>query len=104
MARERMTPVRCTERETGASLFKERCVLTPDRADQPRVSGSRHCFGRGTSAPPPAARLSATAVNGAELKLAAHCSACLSRKTRQGDRTRIDCGNEDHRPVCLLSR
>jgi hypothetical protein len=27
MARERMTPVRCTERETGASLFKDRCVL-----------------------------------------------------------------------------
>jgi L-lactate permease len=24
-----MTPSRCTERETGASLFKDRCVLTP---------------------------------------------------------------------------
>jgi hypothetical protein len=36
------------------------------------------------------------AVNGAELKLAAHC---LSRKPGQGDRTRIDWGNEDHRPV-----
>jgi hypothetical protein len=22
-----MTPVRCTERETGASLFKDRCVV-----------------------------------------------------------------------------
>jgi hypothetical protein len=62
-ARERMTPVRCTGRETGASLFKDRCVsdavvivsigfqnpaqmrlvqdnriidaLAPDRSDQP---------------------------------------------------------------------
>jgi hypothetical protein len=24
-----MTPVRCTEWEMGASLFKDRCVLTP---------------------------------------------------------------------------
>jgi hypothetical protein len=29
MARERMTPARCTKRETGASLFKDRCVLMP---------------------------------------------------------------------------
>src|ERR1700738_2015832 len=29
MARERMTPARCTKRETGACLFKDRCVLTP---------------------------------------------------------------------------
>src|SRR5258708_39193049 len=29
MARERMTPARCTKRETGASLFKDRCVLIP---------------------------------------------------------------------------
>src|SRR3984893_1815797 len=52
MARERMTPVRCTERETGASLFKDRRfqnptqmrlakdnhmvdALAPDRSDQP---------------------------------------------------------------------
>jgi hypothetical protein len=27
MALERMTLVRCTERKTGASLFKDRCVL-----------------------------------------------------------------------------
>jgi hypothetical protein len=27
MALEQMTPVRCTEREIGASLFKDRCVL-----------------------------------------------------------------------------
>src|SRR6266478_3772029 len=27
MARELMTPVRCTERETGASLFKDRSLL-----------------------------------------------------------------------------
>jgi len=29
MARERMTLARCTKRETGASLFKDRCVLMP---------------------------------------------------------------------------
>jgi hypothetical protein len=29
MAREHMTTVHCIEREMGASLFKDRCVLTP---------------------------------------------------------------------------
>jgi hypothetical protein len=33
MALERMTPMRCTGRETGASLFKDRCVLTPPPFD-----------------------------------------------------------------------
>src|ERR1700682_5110166 len=44
MARERMTPARCTKRETGASLFKDRCVLTllyNTTTERPRDRGVR---------------------------------------------------------------
>ena len=34
-----MTPVRCTERETGASLFKDRCVLSRVSRQRP---GMKH--------------------------------------------------------------
>jgi hypothetical protein len=35
-----MTPARCTKRETGASLFKDRCVLTqwqPPKREPPKT-------------------------------------------------------------------